>query len=282
MMIVNVENSRTIIGNRIDQSLARGLVRRILEDIKRADENYIVRKFPHNNSSTKSRQRFMKYLYDLLSAGSQVAIAVQDNKFFDARIWSYSTHTREDDGSIALSVVYSDIDLRNPDRYASRNWEHWPIREIGLLGSVTQHSLERIVQRAGVTTKHEVFEILKPVWSWANLMVGWGGVIPRWAVATEAGLFWVAVEKSGSKDVISTPITFMPRDDLSLRNRDFWNTLVDAGSIALCPKRMLRFPEKKMTPETLVCTAAMIDIGMASGHAPDGWQSKYINETLAP
>ena len=241
---------KTIVGNRIDPSLAQGIARSFLRTARLQSEK--VKKSANTSrsySNSKSRQRAFKAISKALES-TKISVIAQNKDYLVGRFLAYLYY--ENSGREYLSVTSVDLDFRRETDCPDESWEDWPFKTINIFGYVSQHSLERIIQRTGCSTIEEMHEILKPVWLWSDVAVKLGDEAQKWLLPTEKGLFSLSSERDFLGCISTSVITYIDKADMSDSNKKTWAKLVEVGAIKLRPVSFAA-ESKLVTDAQMVC-----------------------------
>ena len=249
---------KTVIGNKIDPSLARGIVRSILR-VVRIQSEQAKRSLGKGRfySNPKARLRTLSALAKAMGS-NKIAIVASDKSYLQAKILTYIPY--EDLGSEHLVVSSAIIDFRKESDYPNEIWEEWPLKDFVIFGKISQHSLERIVQRTGSKSMKDIQEILYPIWLWADVAAAIGNEEPKWLLPTETGIFSLSSEADQKGNITTHVITYIDNSDISEANKKIWTELVEEGAIYLRPGSFAA-KSRSVSPEQTHCFWNMCALG---------------------
>lgn len=231
---------------KIDKSLARGIVRNLLDQIDTVNERNGCEKSLRLRAGTTSGrkagftalvQRFKPVLLDIVArdktyrSGGMVLAMSSD----------FATTTGTN--SRFLCAVNFDIDMQRTDPDAR------PVRMIGHLFAISPHALTRIVQRQRVRETEPLLDMLRTGSAWAQLANGRRGV-RTFMAPTREGLLCCGMDTRGinantafrgtaGQIQVANLRTFVGLEQMRPDVRERWQRLVDAGALE-DPPRLLR------------------------------------------
>lgn len=236
----------TELPSKIDESLARGIVKSLLDQIDRVNQRDGCEKTLRFRAGTTSgrkasfmalAQRFKPVLLDVFArdktyrSGGMVLAMSSD---FATTIGTNSRF---------LCAVNFDIDMQGSDP------DTRPVRMIGHLFAISPHALTRIVQRQRARQIEPLLEMLKTGSAWAQLANGRSGV-RTFMAPTREGLLCCGMDTRGlnantmfrgvaGQIQVANLRTFIGHDQMRPDVRERWQRLVDAGALE-DPPRLLR------------------------------------------
>ncbi len=155
-----VKPRRTIIGNRIDETLARGFANRLLSQAQEKFDFSKGRNLGHFRNK-KSRMRAIEKIRNNHSGRFVAAIASRD--YFRAEVVILGC--QEVNNKRRLCAVACELDFTDPNSKPSTDWIEYPLKALNTSAFITEHATIRLVQRAGVTDLDPFLKLMRPYWS---------------------------------------------------------------------------------------------------------------------
>lgn len=250
---------RTVVGNRVDSSLAAGFVRQIVD---RAKQQIQIPKAKElgNFRNPKARLRAIQRLRQNNARRFVGAIASPDYYLVDMAMLSANTLN----GKQQLGVMTARFDFHDPSEMPASHWIQYPYQSPGTYAVLSEHAMMRLVQRAGAKTFEQFVDLMRPYWAWASLAHSLGQEMRSdfyWFCPVPSGLFAISTDTSvvqGQVFTISTARTYIDRSDMRPQNLAVWDHLAEVGALVDVP----RFPSISMAkPEHLKIFGAMVKEG---------------------
>ena len=239
---MNMDPRRTIIGNRIDDRLALGMARTLLNRVAvQADK--ALDAVDRSLATSSARARRDSLLKVKSGMGPLfIGIVAKKNNWHALTARYAPVASREGKPFDGVAVVLEGIDLRARGTSGPTHHEHWPFHSPKVAALIEIHAIARIMQRSGTQDQAEVFRILRRVAAWSSIAAGREDP-GSWMLPTENGL--ICARNSGPDaekldDWGGQPLvvvkTFIDRESFRIQTDGAWRRLVDCGALDAQPK----------------------------------------------
>ncbi len=232
-----VDRRRTRIGNRIDESLARGFANRLLSQAQVKFDLSKLRNLGHFRNK-KSRMRAIEKIRN--NNGGRFVAAVASGDYYRAEV--VILDCQEVNTKRQLCAVAFELDFNEPENKPSFHWIEYPLKALNTNAFITEHATIRLVQRAGVTELDPFLKLMRPFWCWASVAHEVGQNLKRdfhWFCPIPSGLLAVITETNLIKSghfTVSTARTYIDSTDLRPQSKKTWDRLIGTGALEKLPK----------------------------------------------
>lgn len=239
---------RTIAGNRIDDRLALGFARTLLN---RVESRYQAALPPAGQVlPIASRSDRIHSLRELARSFGPFFIGIVPRKnYWLADLATYFARRNTPEAPICgISVAIWSIDLRSgglerPSGIILR----WPFSSVQMVATVDIHAIARIIQRSPRRSQAEIFGLLRDAACWSRVALAEGNEDPgSWMMPTRDGLLCATTRKMDdsiatalgrpSSPEISVIKTFIDRSRFRIQHSGAWQRLVDCGGLEAPPR----------------------------------------------
>lgn len=239
----------TDLPKKIDDSLAKGIVKQLLDEIDRENgaksgEGMVSLRV----GTTSGRKASFALIAKRMKPVTLDIIAHDKTYRSGAMVCAMSTDFASIEGvnSRFLCAAHVDIDLARP---ALDQMEKGAASIAGHLFAISPHALTRIVQRQRLREAAPLLDILKVGAAWAQMANGRKDITTFMAPSKDGllccgmdtrGVNCARVFRAGARSIpIATLRTFVGHDQMRPDARERWQRLVDAGALE-DPPRLLR------------------------------------------
>lgn len=240
---MQIQNQKTIVGNRIDDRLALGMARGILTRFgHRLDIGEVSPERSLKTHSERSRRASLKIIEETM--GRSFLGMVARKGYFEAR-YAHLVTMSAGSGKLpdTLAVLKSDVDLHSGGGRDSYHAEHWPFTQRAQVFALIEvHAIARLFQRGGAHDETSALDVLLRAASWSAI-ASRQGEEGSWMLPTDSGLICARNQYFPESEYLKygpEPVavikTFVGKDDMTDQSRYSWEALKSIGAMHTTPK----------------------------------------------
>lgn len=237
MRMVLAETPRTLAGNRIDATLARGLVNQAMREAE-ARVGRKKLKAPEGLGNETARRRFAQRMAKALGPCA-LGTVVSQNCLRVAIGCLSTTNLTEGWRGLAITQEIWNLDPKHPDNPYPGDYS---FEGLEMEAFVDKHVLARLAQRRGETTLDGFLGALSSVWGWCRL-ANHARVMGVFHVPVAEGTiccernFLTADGSTITEKPVTRIMTYLDGREMNPHNREAWDRLVEEGALDMQRKR---------------------------------------------